>query len=72
MTASYPTGLLTGPAAGQPIDIVLGYLKAHGSDYGASADDTATLLVTDSYADFRRLARHAPLSPPGLQRPSGR
>ena len=51
MTADYPTGLLTGPEGGMPLDIVLGYLARNGADYGIAPGDLKTLRVTDQYTD---------------------
>lgn len=44
-------GFLTGPNAGQPLDIALGYLNSHATDLGLTLSDLAQLIVTDMYAD---------------------
>src|SRR5215470_1476036 len=46
-----PTGLLTGPAQGQPLDIALDYLDAHAADFGLTAADLTDPAVTDQYTD---------------------
>src|SRR5262249_59294573 len=48
---STPTGRLTGPAQGQPLDIALGYLQSHATDFGLTADDLSNPVVTDQYTD---------------------
>jgi extracellular elastinolytic metalloproteinase len=46
-----PTGLLTPPQAGDPLDIALSYVVAHAADLGLSPDDVADPLVTSRYTD---------------------
>jgi hypothetical protein len=47
----YPISPLTGPDPGEPLEIALGYLGAHASDFGLSPGDLQTLAVTDMYTD---------------------
>jgi extracellular elastinolytic metalloproteinase len=46
-----PTGLLTGPAQGEPLGIALDYLDAHASDFGLTAADLTDPAVTSQYTD---------------------
>src|SRR5258707_9756348 len=46
-----PTGLLSGPAAGQPLDIARTYLSDHAADFGLSPDDLSDSVVTSQYSD---------------------
>jgi extracellular elastinolytic metalloproteinase len=39
-------GFLTGPASGQPLDIVLGYLGQHAGDYGLDQGDLSDVVAT--------------------------
>jgi hypothetical protein len=47
-------GFLTGPQPGKPLDIALGYLAAHASDYGMTPADIGRLTVTNNYTDAAR------------------
>ena len=58
MAANPLAGFLTGPAAGQPLDIALGYLNAHEADFGLSGDDPARAFLTNEYADKGTGATH--------------
>src|SRR5262249_15251398 len=46
-----PTGLLSEPAPGQPLDIALNYLTAHSSDFGLTPPDLTDPVVTSQYTD---------------------
>jgi extracellular elastinolytic metalloproteinase len=46
-----PYGFLTGPNPGEPIQIAVDYLAAHGDDWGIAAGDLATMAITDQYTD---------------------
>jgi extracellular elastinolytic metalloproteinase len=42
---------LSGPAAGQPLDVAMRYLTANAPQLGLTADDVQGAVVTDQYAD---------------------
>lgn len=42
---------LTGPRAGDALDIALAYLKAHPGQYGITGSDLRDVVVTDRYTD---------------------
>src|SRR5262249_20109334 len=44
-----PTGLLTPPQSGQPLDIALSFAVAHAGELGMSPDDAADPIVTSQY-----------------------
>src|SRR5262245_5744556 len=44
-----PNGFLTGPAAGDPLDIALNYLRGHTTDLGLTNDDLSDVVVQDRY-----------------------
>src|SRR5436190_20314913 len=46
-----PTGLLSGPAEGQPLDIARTYLTDHAADFGLAPDDLSDSAVTSQYTD---------------------
>src|SRR5262245_52314740 len=46
-----PSGLLSGPTEGQPLDIALGYLNAHAADLGLTPADLQSPEVTNQYTD---------------------
>ncbi|HQR07911.1 MAG TPA: M36 family metallopeptidase [Gemmatales bacterium] len=46
-----PTGLLTGPTNGTPLNIALGYMRSHAHDLGLTAQDVANPIVTSQYTD---------------------
>ena len=58
MAAGPLSGFLTGPAVGQPLDIALAYVSAHGADYGLTGDDPARAFLTDQYVDKGTGATH--------------
>jgi extracellular elastinolytic metalloproteinase len=41
-----PARPLTGPAAGRPVDLAVGYMRAHGEEVDLAADDVADVVVT--------------------------
>lgn len=47
-----PTGLLTGPQLGTPLDIALHFLSDHAADLGLTAGDVSNPLVTSQYTDY--------------------
>src|SRR5262249_46191991 len=46
-----PTGLLSGPAEGQPLDIARHYLTDHAAGFGLSPGDLTDSVVTSQYTD---------------------
>jgi len=44
--AAGDTHFLTGPTAGEPLDIALGYFKSHLSEYGLEASDVGDIVAT--------------------------
>jgi hypothetical protein len=50
-TARSPVHFLTGPTAGNPIDIAVGYIKANRESLGLSAADISNMVVSDQYTD---------------------
>jgi extracellular elastinolytic metalloproteinase len=50
-TSAQPVQFLTGPNAGNPIDIALGYIRSHASQLGLTAADISGAAVTDQYTD---------------------
>jgi extracellular elastinolytic metalloproteinase len=46
-----PTGLLSGPAPGQPLDVARQFLVAHAADFGLRPSDLNDPVVTAQYAD---------------------
>jgi hypothetical protein len=46
-----PTGLLSGPADGQPLDVALGFLNDHAADLGLTPADLSNPIVTSQYTD---------------------
>jgi extracellular elastinolytic metalloproteinase len=46
-----PTGLLTTPTAGQPLQIALAYLNAHAADLGLTPTDLQNVVVANQYTD---------------------
>jgi hypothetical protein len=48
-----PVGFLTGPQAGEPMDLALGYLDQHREELGLTAADLDEMVVKDHY-----LTRH--------------
>jgi len=58
MAAGPLSGFLSGPASGQPLDLVTSYLKAHGADFGLTGDDVSRMAVTDQYSDTKTGTTH--------------
>ena len=50
-TSASPVQFLTGPNAGNPIDIALAYVKANTAQLGLTAADISDMAVTDQYTD---------------------
>ena len=46
-----PSGLLSDPAPGEPLDIALTYLNQHAADLGLTPADLRDAIVTDQYTD---------------------
>src|SRR6476620_1921133 len=46
-----PIHFLTGPNAGNPIDIALAYITANKAQLGLTAADISAMAVTDQYTD---------------------
>ncbi|MEM9598630.1 MAG: M36 family metallopeptidase, partial [Acidobacteriota bacterium] len=44
-----PVRFLTGPQAGEPVDLALGYLNANREAFGLSASDLADMVIVDHY-----------------------
>ncbi|MBZ0112525.1 MAG: M36 family metallopeptidase, partial [Thermoanaerobaculia bacterium] len=40
---------LTGPQAGDPVDLALAYVRGHAADYGLTAEDLIDVEITDQY-----------------------
>ncbi len=53
-----PVSFLTGPNAGNPIDIALGYIKANRESLGLTAADISNMVVTDQYTDRATQTTH--------------
>ncbi len=49
---------LTGPNAGEPLQIVQAYLNAHKADYGLTEADLSDMIVTDQYTDAHNGVTH--------------
>ena len=49
---------LSGPAAGDPLDIALSYLNAHQAEYGLNASDLEDIVVTDRYTSAHTQVTH--------------
>ncbi|MDH3402009.1 MAG: metalloprotease, partial [Acidobacteriota bacterium] len=47
--AETPGSFVTGPAAGTPLEIALGYLDANRGELGLTAGDIADFAVSDEY-----------------------
>src|SRR5262245_52789432 len=56
--ASAAPEFLTGPNAGQPLDIALGYFKQHLGTYGLGAADVGDVVATRIYSDRDTGATH--------------
>jgi uncharacterized repeat protein (TIGR01451 family) len=53
-----PGGFLTGPAAGDPLDIALSYLRSHTAQLGLTADDLSDIVVQDRYVSQHNGVTH--------------
>jgi len=49
---------LTGPNAGEPLQIVQAYLNTHKADYGLTEADLSDMIVTDQYTDAHNGVTH--------------
>ena len=49
---------LTGPKAGDALDIALAYLRAHPGKYGITGSDLRDIVVTDRYKDAHNGVTH--------------
>lgn len=52
------SSFLTGPNAGQPLDIALGYLARNASNYGIGVNDLSRVLITNQYTDTNPTVTH--------------
>ena len=59
-TSRHPgdVSFLTGPTAGEPLQIVQAYIAAHKADYGLTDDDISDVIVTDLYTDAHNGVTH--------------
>src|SRR5262245_32112590 len=53
-----PNGFLTEPAAGDPLDIALSYLRDHTAKLGLTADDLSDIVVQDRYVSQHNGVTH--------------
>lgn len=53
-----PIGYLSGPAAGDPLDIALSYLRQNRQRLGLTADDLADIVVKDRYVSRHNGVTH--------------
>ncbi|HUM70399.1 MAG TPA: M36 family metallopeptidase, partial [Chloroflexota bacterium] len=58
VTPAQDVGFLTGPNAGQPRDIALGYLQQNRAAYGLAAADVSDYVITDQYVSDHNGTTH--------------